>query len=143
MSDTAHYLPAGLPAPEPTDVDRPYWEAAQRHEIAVQRCEACGHMQFPPEEICTSCHAFDPGWASVSPRGTLISWTRIWHPVHPALAGSGPYLAVVVALADAPHIRVVGNYLGDVDVDPVIDSPVVAAFEDHDGYTLTQWRSEG
>jgi uncharacterized OB-fold protein len=139
MADTT-YLPAGLPAPEATDLDRPFWEAARRHEIAVQRCDSCGHLQFPPEEICKSCHAFDPGWATVRPAGTLFSWTRIWHPVHPALANAGPYLAVVVTLADAPHIRLVGNLLGPVEPDPPMDAPVQAVFEDHDGYSLIQWQ---
>jgi uncharacterized OB-fold protein len=140
---TEHYLPPGLPAPEPTDLDRPYWEAAQRHEVAVQRCEACGHTQFPPEEICRGCHTFDPGWVTLPSRGTLVSWTRIWHPVHPALKDHGPYLAVVVSLEGAPHIRVSGNLLGPVDVDPPMDAPVEAVFEDHGGFTLTQWRVAG
>ena len=135
-----HYLPEGLPAPEATDLDRPYWEAAQRHEIAVQRCDACGHLQFPPEEICKKCHQFDPGWAVVAPKGRLMSWTRIWHPVHPALQDAGPYVVVVVTLDEAPHIRLPGNLLGPVEPDPPMDAPVEAVFEDHDGYTLTHWR---
>jgi uncharacterized OB-fold protein len=137
---TGYYLPEGLPAPAPTDLDAPFWAAARRHELAVQRCDACGHLQFPPEEICRACHAFDPGWAPVAPRGTLFSWTRIWHPVHPALANTPPYLAIVVRLDEAPHIRLVGNLIDFPDGDPPMDAPVEAAFEDHDGYTLIQWR---
>jgi uncharacterized protein len=137
---SSYYLPEGLPAPQPTDLDRPYWEAAARHELAVQRCEACGWMQFPPEEICSSCHRFDPGWATVPARGSLYSWTRIWHPVHPALKDAGPYLVAVVALEAEPRIRMEGNLLGPVDVDPPMDAPVEAVFEDHDSYTLVHWR---
>lgn len=140
MSTETHYLPAGLPAPAPNGVDDPFWAATLRHEITVQHCDACGHMQFPPEEICRKCHAFDPGWATVAPRGKLTSWTRIWHPVHPALADAGPYMAVVVTLDEAPHIRLVGNLIGDAEADPPMDAPVEAAFEDHEGYTLVQWR---
>ena len=51
MAADTHYLPAGLPAPAPNGVDDGFWEAARRHEIAVQRFDSCGHMQFPPEEI--------------------------------------------------------------------------------------------
>ncbi len=139
-SQTNHYLPAGLPAPEPTELDRPYWEAATRHELAVQVCQACGSKQFPPEEICATCRTFDPGWTTVPPKGRLESWTRIWHPVHPALIGAGPYLVAVVALDEHPGIRLEGNLLGDVMTNPPIDAPVEAVFEDHDGYTLVQWR---
>jgi len=140
MASTPHYLPAGLPAPSPTELDAPFWEGTLAHELRVQRCISCGHMQFPPEELCKRCHAWDPGWTAVAPRGRLTSWTRIWHPVHPALVDHGPYLAVVVTLEDAPAIRLVGNLLGDVHVDPPMDAPVEAVFEDHDGYTLVQWR---
>ncbi|MGD9934267.1 MAG: Zn-ribbon domain-containing OB-fold protein [Dehalococcoidia bacterium] len=138
-SGTRHYLPAGLPAPEPTKLDRGYWEAAGRHELAIQQCPACGNVQFPPEEICIACHAYDPGWVVVPARGTLESWTRIWHPVHPALIGFGPYLVAVVALDGYPGIRLEGNLLGDVMADPAMDAAVEAVFEDHDGFTLIQW----
>lgn len=142
-SGAGHYLPAGLPAPEPGELDRPYWDAARRHELAIQRCNACGASQFPPEEICAACHAFDPGWVLVPARGRIESWTRIWHPVHPALNGFGPYLVVVVALDGYPGIRLEGNLLGDVMTDPVMDAPVEAVFEDHERYTLIQWRALG
>jgi uncharacterized protein len=47
---------------------------------------------------------------------------------------------VVVELPDAGNVRLVGNLLGDPMQEVRFDAPVEAVFEDHEGYTLVQWR---
>jgi uncharacterized OB-fold protein len=142
-------LPAGLPAPAPArdGLDAPYWEATRRHEIVCQRCRACGAFQWGPEWICHRCRSFDVGWERVAPRGRIFSWERVWHPVHPALREACPYVVLLVELAEAGGVRMVGNLLGDPRVQVRIGEPVEAAFEDHDDadppYTLVQWRRIG
>jgi uncharacterized protein len=142
-TETTAYLPTGLPAPAPAvdGLDKEFWEAAQRHELVVQRCNSCNGFQFGPEWICHHCHSFDLGWQRVSGRGRIYSWERVWHPVHPALKDACPYMVVLVELPDADNVRMVGNLLGNAE-DPVeIGSEVEAVFEDHpEGYTLVQWR---
>ncbi len=140
------YLPEGLPAPAPLPdgLDKPYWEAAARHELVVQHCEHCGAYQWGPEWICHGCLELDPGWAPVSGRGRIYSYERVWHPVHPALRERGAYVVVLVELDDANGARMVGNLLGDAETPVEIGAPVEAAFEDHSDasppYTLVQWR---
>ena len=136
------YLPAGMPAPAPTHdgVDREFYEAAKRHQLAVQRCGKCGTFQFPAEWICHKCHTMEPGWQRVSGRGRIYSWERVWHPAHPALKSACPYLVVVVELQEASDIRMVGNLLGDPMQEVKIDAEVEAVFEDHDNATLVQWK---
>lgn len=109
------YLPAGmpLPAPSPDGLDTEFWEAARRHELVVQRCNACGTFQFGPEWLCHACRSFDLAWQRVSGRGRIYSWERVWYPVHPALQSKLPYLVVLVDLPDAGNVRMVGNLLGD------------------------------
>ncbi len=135
----APYLPAGLPAPDLTGIDRPFWEAAQRGELVVQVCADCAAPQWPPEEICAACHSTNRAWKPASGRATVFSWSRIWHPVHPALADHGPYLAVVVKLDDFP-ILMLGNLLGDPAPEVTIGAAVEAVYEDHGTYGLVQWR---
>ena len=145
-TESPTYLPAGLPAPAPAPdgLDAPYWEAARRHELVVQRCTACGTFQFGPEWICHACRSFDLEWRPVAGRGRIYSWERVWHPVHPALANACPYLVVLVELPDAGHVRTVGNLLGDPMQDVSIGAEVEAVFEDHaEGFTLVQWRMPG
>jgi uncharacterized protein len=142
-SQVKTYLPAGMPVPAAAHdgVDREFWEAARRHELVVQRCNKCETFQFGPEWICHKCHTLDLGWDRVSGRGNVYSWERVWHPAHPALKSACPYLVVVVELADAGKVRMVGNLLGDPRQEPAFDAAVEAVFEDHDeGYTLVQWK---
>ncbi|MGE0601044.1 MAG: Zn-ribbon domain-containing OB-fold protein [Dehalococcoidia bacterium] len=143
-TETAPYLPSGLPMPAPAvdGLDREYWEATRRHELVVQRCNACKGFQWGPEWICYQCHSLDRGWQQVSGKGVVYSYERIWHPVHPALKDACPYLVVLVELPEAGNVRMVGNLLGDPMQDVPIGAPVEAVFEDHDAenVTLVQWR---
>ena len=148
MSATAsYYLPPALPAPvpEPDGLDAPYWAGTRRGELMVQRCPRCQAWQWGPEWICHACLSFDLAWEAVEGRGTIYSWERVWHPVHPALEEAGPYLVVLVELPHAGGIRMLGNLLGDSHQDVRIGAAVAAVFEPHDAaqapYTLVQWRS--
>ena len=138
------YLPAGLPKPVPQadGLDAPYWEGTRRGELRVQRCRACRGWQWGPEWICHHCLSFDLGWEAVEGRGTIYSWERVWHPVHPALKDACPYVVVLVELPHAGNIRMIGNLLGDPRQPVTIGAPVEAVFEPHGDadYTLVQWR---
>ena len=141
------YLPEGLPrpVPEPDGLSAPYWEGTRRGELRVQRCRACHGWQWGPEWTCHACLSFDLGWEAVEGRGTIYSWERVWHPVHPALEDAGPYLVVLVELPHAGNIRMIGNLLGDSREPVRIGAAVAAVFEHHEAaqppYTLVQWRS--
>lgn len=147
MSDTTPaYLPAGLPAPGPAPdgLDAPYWSATAEHRLMVQRCSSCGRHQWGPEWVCHRCRSFDLDWVEVEARGTIYSWERVWHPVHPALAEACPYVVVLVELPHADGVRMVGNLLGDPHDAVAIGAEVEAVFEDHPdaehAFTLVQWR---
>jgi uncharacterized OB-fold protein len=142
----APYLPPGLPVPvpEPDGVSAPYWEGLRAGVLRVQRCPHCGTWQFGPEWICHACLRFDPDWVEVAATGRIYSWERVWHPVHPALKERGPYLAVLVELPHAGHVRMVGNLLGDPMQEVRIGMEVAGVFEHHPDaappYSLLQWR---
>jgi uncharacterized OB-fold protein len=141
-------LSPGLPAPLPArdGLDRPYWEGTRAHELRVQRCAECGVFRWGPEWICHVCRSLATEWVAVEPIGRIYSWERVWHPVHPALAGSVPYVVVLVELPHAGGVRMIGNLAGD-PLEPVRNCVRVrAVFEDHDQpdppYTLVQWKIE-
>ena len=144
-----HYLPAGLPIPlsEPDGLSTPYWQGLGEGRLLVQRCAHCGAWQFGPEWLCHRCHAFDPEWEEIAPRGTIYSWERVWHPSHSVLKGHGPYLVALVELPHAGNVRMVGNLLGDPLQDVVIGAAVEGVFEHHrdatPAYSLLHWRCSG
>ena len=149
MNATSFYLPEGLPIPTPEadGLSAPYWNGLKEDVLMVQRCKGCGGWQWGPEWICHRCHSFDMGWEAVEGRGRIFSWERVWHPVHPALKGHGPYIVVLVELPHAGNIRLIGNLLGDPQQEVRIGSEVEAVFEHHrdakPSYTLLHWRTIG
>ena len=145
MTDT--YLPYGLPIPT-LDADgllKPYWDGVREERLRVQRNPRTGSYQWPPQWIARDDHGFDLEWVEVAPRGVIYSWTRAWHPVHPALKDHGPYIVVLVELPDAGNVRMLGNLLGDPQQEVKIGAEVQAVFEPHDDaqppFTLVQWKT--
>lgn len=142
----SRYLPEGLaiPVPEGDGLSAPYWEGVQQERLMVQRCTGCNTWIWGPEWICHSCHAFDLDWTEVAGTGRIYSWERVWHPVHPALKGHGPYIIVLVELPHADNIRMIGNLLGDPEQPVPIGGEVEAVFEHHPDadppHSLVHWK---
>ena len=144
MSGT--YLPNGLPTPSaaPDGLSAPYWEGTRQKTLRIQKCEGCGAWQWGPEWICHRCHSFALSWQEIQGKGRIYSYQRPHHPVHTALSGHGPYIAVLIELPEYGNIRMVGNLLGDPKQTVSIGAAVEAVFEPHDNadppYTLVQWK---
>lgn len=141
---SAPYLAPGLPPPHPNALDAPFWAGLREQRLLLQRCNSCGRFQWGPEWICHRCLSFDLGYAPVEPRGVIYSHERVWHPVHPALVGQGPYVVVLIELPQADGVRMVGNLLGAPLQALEIGAAVDGVFEHHDAaqppFTLLQWQ---
>ena len=143
------YLNPGLPIPVPTadGLDKPYWEGLVREELLVQRCDSCSSWQWGPEWLCHHCLSFEVSFQPVAPLGVLYSYERVWHPVHPALRDQGAYIVALVALDEAPGVRIVGNLLGDPGMTVPIGAPVRGVFEHHPdddpAHSLLHWELKG
>ena len=93
-----------------TDADgAPFWEYAARGELRVQTCGDCAEPRFPPRPCCPHCQSFASEWRLMSGHGRIWSYVVPHPPLLPDYAELAPYNVVVVALADAPRIRLVGN----------------------------------
>jgi len=127
------------PLPGVDDVNRPYWEAARRHELVIQKCRRCGHYRYPPGTNCPECLSADPEWVKVSGRGTVFTWTVFHKVYHPAFAGDAPYAVVAVELEEGPRIT---SNLVDCPLENIrIDMPVEVVFDDVTGeITLPKFR---
>ncbi|MEU6660582.1 OB-fold domain-containing protein [Streptomyces sp. NPDC046821] len=127
----------------------PFWEYAAQSELRVQACASadCGELRFPPRPCCPHCGSFDSEWRLMSGRGRIWSYVIPHPPLLPAYAAHAPYNAIVVELADAPRIRLVGNLVtsADAPIDSVpperlkIGAKVHAVFADVDGVTVPRW----
>ncbi|WP_338697625.1 OB-fold domain-containing protein [Streptomyces sp. Q6] len=138
-----------LLTPVPDDDGAPFWEYTARHELRVQACAApdCGELRFPPRPCCPHCRSFDSTWRRMSGRGRIWSYVVPHPPLLPAYAAQAPYNAIVVELAEAPRIRLVGNLVSSADarldsVDPDrirIGARVQAVFTETGGVRVPRW----
>jgi uncharacterized OB-fold protein len=116
------------PLPDTSGSLSPFFAAAKRRELVVQRCAGCGALRFPPRELCSACLACDATWVPVSGRGEVFSYNVMHQVYHPGFAADVPYAVVVVKLAEGPKItsRLVGVEPHDVRV----GMPVAVTFEE-------------
>jgi hypothetical protein len=68
--------------------------------IELQRCEACGHVPFPPRRVCPACGCPDLPWHAASRHGTVHAFTIVARPIEQG----GPYNVVLVDLDEGPRL---------------------------------------
>lgn len=126
-----------LPAPNPDTQE--FWDGCRRHELRVQRCDACGTHRFAPRPACPSCASLRFTWITCSGRARVHTWTVIHGPTLPAFADQTPYAAGVVRLDEG--VFMVGQIRG-CDPHAVRDGMKVRVeFDDvADDVALPHWR---
>ncbi len=97
------------------DDGAPFWEYAAQGELRVQTCADCAEPRFPPRPCCPHCQSFTSEWRPVSGRGRIWSYVVPHPPLLPEYAELAPYNVIVVELAEAPRIRLVGNLVTGPD----------------------------
>jgi uncharacterized OB-fold protein len=117
------------PVPHPTELSRPYWEAAAKGSLVLQRCAACGKVRHYPRLLCDDCYSDAVVWMPATGRGRVHSWTVAHHAFHAAFAAELPYTLVTVDLEEG--VRALGRWRGDAGL--AIGQPVQGAFELREG----------
>ncbi len=121
------------PLPKITEVSRPYWQAAQAHQLKLQRCDDCNEWIFYPRQVCSECLSPALSWRQVSGLGTVYSYTILRVPSHPGLVDELPLVVAVVKLDEGPQLTT--NIVGCQPEEVVIDMPVTVCFDDVDETT--------
>lgn len=119
-----------IPVPTITTEMRPFFEAARRHQLVLQRCKQCRAFRFPARPICSSCLSTEAEWIPVSGKGEVFSFNVMHQVYHPAFAERVPYAVVLVKLAEGP--KMTSNLVGVEPYDIEIGMPVEVVFEDID-----------
>ena len=136
MSDTQ--APVQRPLPLPTDLTRPYWEAAKQGELRIQHCKACGHWQFYPRPFCLNCESEDVQWQRTTGLGSIYTFTVNHRAPNPFMKARLPYVVAIVQLDEGP--RLMANVLDAKPGDVAIGKRVQVVFEQaSDDITLPQF----
>ena len=127
------------PLPAPDVWSLPFWEATRRHELRMQRCDACGHVRFPPGPTCPRCLSTAATWAPLSGRGTVWSWTVFHQLYYQGFKGELPYNVALVELEEGP--RLYTNLVGVANEAIREGLAVVVAFEEAtEAWTIPRFR---
>ncbi|MHB8383107.1 MAG: Zn-ribbon domain-containing OB-fold protein [Candidatus Binataceae bacterium] len=113
------------PLPKPSPTSRPFWVAARRHELKLQRCAACGKFIYYPRPRCPYCFGDNLEWRQVSGRGKVYSFTIVRRASHRAF--TDPYVLAIVELEEGPRMT------ANIDAPPEsvrVDQKVVVHFDD-------------
>jgi len=114
------------PLPKPTPTSRPFWEAARRHELSLQRCAACGKFIYYPRDRCPYCFSDRLEWQRLSGRGKVYSYTVVRRASSFAFADA-PYVLAIVELEEGPRMT------SDIVAPPEkvrVEMPVEVCFDD-------------
>jgi len=127
------------PLPTITPNNRPFWEAAARHELVIPRCQKCAHTWFPPGPVCPYCMSNDFIWQKSAGRGRVSSWVIYNKVYYDGFADAIPYNVVQVELEDGP--RLTSNLVGVANSDIKYEMKVEVIFDDvAPGVTIPKFR---
>ncbi|MBI4515307.1 MAG: Zn-ribbon domain-containing OB-fold protein [Deltaproteobacteria bacterium] len=118
----------GKPVPAITPEMRPFFAAAKRHQLVVQRCCGCGTHRFPARELCSNCWSREAEWVAVSGTGEIFSFNVMHQVYHPGFAAEVPYAVVAVKLKEGA--KMTSSLVGVKPHDIRIGMPVRVVFED-------------
>jgi uncharacterized OB-fold protein len=141
MSRPSDWSKVTRPIPVPNEWTKPYWDAARRGVLELQRCQSCGHFQHPPYATCTQCVSTDLKFEAVRGAGAIYAYTIMYHTGDKRLAPAVPYASIIVELDDAPGALLAGNLLEAPYTAAKVGRRVEVVFEKlNDDITLPQFR---
>ncbi len=115
------------PAPHLTDVTGPYWEAARKGTLQLQRCLPCRAIVHYPRRWCPHCWSTTLEPIDASGKGAVVSFTIVHQPPDDSFGHDTPYVLAIVQLAEGPTM--LANVTGPDAMDVRIGDPVQVRFE--------------
>ena len=116
------------PLPHIDEESRPWWEAAQRHELYVQKCRDCGDLRFHPRALCTSCMSSRTEWVRCKGTGKIYTFTVTNQNQAGGFRDSLPYVMAWVEVDEG--LKMLTNIVDCPPEQVKIGMPVEAVFDD-------------
>jgi uncharacterized OB-fold protein len=132
-------MPYDKPLPKLNTDNLSFWEGCRKHELRFQRCNDCGHVRWPPSDLCPQCHSAAINWINSKGIGKVYTFAVYHTAYHTGFAADLPYTVAVVSLEEGPHLL---TNIVDCRPDEVIcDMPVEVVWQDVDEkITLPKFR---
>ena len=130
------------PIPVKTQDSKPYWDAADCHELVLQKCETCNSYNHPPGPACAKCGSTELSWESQGSdiTGTLYSYVVSYRPFLPGFQDDLPTIIAVVELDNLQEVKIIGNVLECTPEELKIGMAVKMIWQDiTEDRALPQW----
>ena len=88
------------PTPTITGETRPFWEAAARGELLIQKCADCNQYQWYPRGFCSICWSSRIEWIKASGKGKVWTFTITRQNRAPGFKDELPYVLALVELEE-------------------------------------------
>lgn len=103
------------PIPTTTDVDKEFWDGAQKNKLLFQRCTDCKRFQFFPRPVCVYCFGTNLSWEESKGTGTVYAFTLArWSPIPlfmKQIQDTGkPYVLATIDLDEG--VRIISRIIG-------------------------------
>jgi uncharacterized OB-fold protein len=89
---------------DPAERARPYFEAAARGVLALQRCASCGACAFPLRARCGACGSTALEWREAAGSGRVFGHGRLTRSSAPELEALLPITLLLVDLDEGVRI---------------------------------------
>ncbi|KAB7709036.1 hypothetical protein F9802_02595 [Bacillus aerolatus] len=130
------------PIPLKNQDNHPYWDAADRRELLIQKCESCQHYSHPPGPACAKCGSTELSWENLGSevKGTVYSFIVSYRPFLPGFQDDPPLVIATVELEKAPQVKLIANVLDCNPEEVNIGMNVKMTWQDiKEGRALPQW----
>lgn len=130
------------PIPLKTQDNKPFWDAADQHEMTLQKCNSCGHYAHPPGPSCAKCGSQDLTWEQLGSdvKASVYSYIISYRPFLPGFQDDLPLIIAQAELEKAPEVKMMCNIL-DCKTEAVhVGMPVKMIWQDiTEDRALPQW----
>ena len=130
------------PIPLKTEDNHPYWDAADKHELALQKCNDCGQYAHPPGPSCAKCGSQNVSWEKLGKdvSAKLYTYVISYRPFLPGFQHDLPLIIAQAQLDQAPEVKIMCNLLECDAKNIYIGMPVKMTWQDiTEDRALPQW----
>jgi uncharacterized OB-fold protein len=118
---------------------RPFWEAARKGKLVIQRCKDCKKYIFYPRICCLHCFSDRVEWVEASGKGFVYSYTVVENNAPSAFIQDMPYVIAIVRLEEG--VQMLTNIVGCDPYQVRCDMRVQVTFEKlDDEFSLPKFR---
>lgn len=131
------------PIPLKNQDNSPYWDAADRHELALQICNSCLDFAHPAGPSCAKCGSTDVSWKNLGSevKATIYSYIISHRPFLPGFQDDLPTIIAQAELENVPEVKIMCNVLECKPENIQIGMPVQMIWQDiSEDRALPQWK---